>query len=391
MNTLGEGIDLPIADVCCFARTKTSEISIVQCIGRILRKHPMKKMAHVIIPMQFSGNIIDNNFLKFLRKLARNDPVFIDYIKHEKTGRLSLVNLSANSSPEFEKTIDYGEQIYELLLDKEGQLLSDTWIIRFEQYAEYYRINNKFPGRSDISDGINLGYWFDDQKKIYKNGRLLNSRIEKLDSIDISWKNIKLMNKEYIKMTWNDISNLLKEYKEEFGKMPKFDTIYKNIPIGQWLNDRKNEYKRQITVQESVANLKPKTKLTIDQINVLNTIDNKWNDVKTINSTSRQLTHVQKVEILIQYKNEFSKLPSSNQDYGGFNLGKWLNDQKQKYKDDPIKYPIVDKELLDSVDIKWYITKTNDGKIRRFITLNNRRPKSNEMFESIPIGQWLGN
>ena len=50
VEVLGEGINIPNADTCMFVEPRRSYRSIVQAIGRVLRHHPEKTLAHVILP-----------------------------------------------------------------------------------------------------------------------------------------------------------------------------------------------------------------------------------------------------------------------------------------------------------------------------------------------------
>ena len=50
VEVLGEGINIPNADTCMFVQPKNSYRSIVQAIGRVLRHHPSKTVAHIVLP-----------------------------------------------------------------------------------------------------------------------------------------------------------------------------------------------------------------------------------------------------------------------------------------------------------------------------------------------------
>ena len=50
VQVLGEGINIPNADTCMFVEPRGSYVSIIQAIGRVLRPHPSKPMAHIILP-----------------------------------------------------------------------------------------------------------------------------------------------------------------------------------------------------------------------------------------------------------------------------------------------------------------------------------------------------
>ncbi|CAE7440951.1 unnamed protein product [Symbiodinium microadriaticum] len=50
VQVLGEGINIPNADTCMFVEPRSSYVSIIQVIGRVLRPHLAKPMAHVVLP-----------------------------------------------------------------------------------------------------------------------------------------------------------------------------------------------------------------------------------------------------------------------------------------------------------------------------------------------------
>ena len=50
VEILGEGINIPSADTCMFVEPRNSYRSIIQAIGRVLRHHPAKTLAHIVLP-----------------------------------------------------------------------------------------------------------------------------------------------------------------------------------------------------------------------------------------------------------------------------------------------------------------------------------------------------
>ena len=56
VEVLGEGMNIPNADTCMFVEPRKSYRSIVQAIGRVLRHHPEKTLAHVILPAVLMPN-----------------------------------------------------------------------------------------------------------------------------------------------------------------------------------------------------------------------------------------------------------------------------------------------------------------------------------------------
>ena len=59
VEVLGEGINIPSADTCMFVQPRRSYRSIVQAIGRVLRHHPEKTLAHVILPAVLVPNMVE--------------------------------------------------------------------------------------------------------------------------------------------------------------------------------------------------------------------------------------------------------------------------------------------------------------------------------------------
>ncbi|CAE7405594.1 irc3, partial [Symbiodinium sp. KB8] len=50
VQVLGEGVNIPNADTCMFVEPRSSYVSIIQAIGRVLRPHPTKPLAHIVLP-----------------------------------------------------------------------------------------------------------------------------------------------------------------------------------------------------------------------------------------------------------------------------------------------------------------------------------------------------
>ena len=82
VNCLNEGTDLPIADTCMFVNDRGSEINIIQCIGRILRKHQFKNKGRIVL---FDSNPEDAElkYEYYLRVLDKIDTGFKRNVKRK--------------------------------------------------------------------------------------------------------------------------------------------------------------------------------------------------------------------------------------------------------------------------------------------------------------------
>ena len=50
VEVLGEGVNIPNADTCMFVEPRNSYRSIIQAVGRVLRHHPCKTQANIVLP-----------------------------------------------------------------------------------------------------------------------------------------------------------------------------------------------------------------------------------------------------------------------------------------------------------------------------------------------------
>ncbi|CAJ1346014.1 unnamed protein product [Effrenium voratum] len=78
VEVLGEGINIPNADTCMFVEPRGSYRSIVQAIGRVLRPHPTKPLAHIVLPA-----------VSLTQNLKRDVPAAA-HMEHEQAGAEAL-------------------------------------------------------------------------------------------------------------------------------------------------------------------------------------------------------------------------------------------------------------------------------------------------------------
>ena len=113
VRVLVEGFDAPITKGVCFIHLPSSSTTVIQIIGRALRKHPSKTIAHVILP--FSEDNDEKGINTFLKTIARNDKrVRKTYESKTIGGYINILN--TNEDEEDENTI----LKYNMIFDKMG-------------------------------------------------------------------------------------------------------------------------------------------------------------------------------------------------------------------------------------------------------------------------------
>jgi superfamily II DNA or RNA helicase len=86
VDSMNEGIDIPICDSILFAEERFSEVIIVQNIGRALRNYPGKTKAHILIPTKlYSTNIFETK--NSYSSKYQTTRLVIDTLKNDKTAQ----------------------------------------------------------------------------------------------------------------------------------------------------------------------------------------------------------------------------------------------------------------------------------------------------------------
>ena len=84
VRILVEGFDAPITKGVCFMHLPSSKTTLIQIIGRALRLHPLKTIAHIILP--FSCKEDESAINNFLKVMANNDKRIKQSYKNKKLG-----------------------------------------------------------------------------------------------------------------------------------------------------------------------------------------------------------------------------------------------------------------------------------------------------------------
>lgn len=151
------------------------------------------------------------------------------------------------------------------------------WDEVFELFKSYYEEYNRYPKCYEEYKGYSLGHWVITQRMIYNNGVLqkdgslvynsnilTKEQIDKLNSIGFAWTSFDV----YL--------NLLKDYIKEYNEYPKYNTIYKEENLGNWVC-RIRLIKKNGELQEDGSILYRTSRLEKSEIEKLDNMDFVWN------------------------------------------------------------------------------------------------------------------
>ena len=197
VRILTEGFDAPITKSIVFLHMPTSRNTIIQCIGRALRKHSNKINAKIILP--YSTDEDSNNLCKFVNILSKVDgrckKYKVNINKIQEDGGIES-NKEDNSDSEDEEDNNVNslnfrcEQIFNnISLDGKSY-----WYEKLNELENYIHKNKKTPAQHNKNLEIKkLGKWLSHQKENYKKEK----QIMKDSTIRKSWEGFVEKYKEY--------------------------------------------------------------------------------------------------------------------------------------------------------------------------------------------------
>jgi len=175
--------------------------------------------------------------------------------------------------------------------------------------------------RNDIFNGQKLGFWADKQRRFYKEGKLPEDRIDRLNEIGFDWspKTTKASNAlraqsmkvDTYQNRWNEKYDLLVEYKQEHGhcSFPTKD-IFNGQQLGKWVDTQRRLYK--------------KGKLPGDRVDRLNEIGFNW--------SVHDVSWEEQFKQLVEFKGKHGHYHVPLKYLDNPSLGSWVNEQRKSYK-----------------------------------------------------------
>ena len=395
VKILVEGFDAPITKGVCFMHLPSSKTILIQIIGRALRLHQLKEIAHIILP--FSNKDDESSINNFLKVMANNDRRIKKSYNNKKIGGyISIENIidDDNLDDDNEDKPNEFEFKYNLIFDNIGNLLNnkDIWEKRLEELKMYIDENNKRPSQVDKDIQIKqLGSWSSTQITNYKK----EEQIMKEPEIRKKWNEF-INDNKYKKYfinnedIWSNKLEELKMYIDENNNRPSQKD--KNIQIkqlGKWLSTQITSYKKEEHIMKELK------------------IRKKWNEFINDNNYKQYFINNEdiwsnKLEELKMYIDENNKRPSEgDKNIQIKQLGLWLSHQITNYKKEEYIMKELEirkqwEEFINNDKYKKYFINYEDiwsnklEELKMYIDENNKKPSTRD--KDIKIKQlfkWL--
>lgn len=216
------------------------------------------------------------------------------------------------------------------LLEKIGMIWSvpnHQWMKMYDLATLYYSEKGDLlvPSSYKTKDNVALGAWIGHQRKFYRDNKLSEKEIDLLSKIGMVWS---ISDCEWMKMYalaakyFNDNGNLL---------IPKNYKTGDNVLLGAWIDHQRKLYQGK--------------KLSKKEVALLNEIAMEWSKIDD--------KWMKNYELAVSYYNDNGNLliPSRYKTYEGINLGTWVKNQRNRFKEGRISN--TEEALLNKIGMVW--------------------------------------
>lgn len=390
IRILVEGFNSKICNGVILYHIAKNDKTLVQIIGRALRKHPNKLYANIVLPFI---NCQDSKDLQFiLRVLATNDSVIKQRCITQKLG--GYIDIEPIDKPvvddDDDSEDDNGilmESKFDLVFNSLGNCVKgtvDMWAFKLDKVKKFIDDNKKTPSqKSETSSEKILGAWLSSQKEKYKKQIMLD------ESVKLLWEKFNEDYKEYLlsnEEIWERHLFNVKKFIDDNEKAPSQKSKEKDEKvIGQWLSDQKKKYKKNIQIMSNEIFRKQFENFNEDYKEYLLTPDELWeyNLSKLIKFIDDNEHLPRQVSTIVEEKK----------------LHVWMSHQKRNHKNNVnfmknivlknqwVKFIDDYKYLFLSTDETW---KSNFNKVKQFINDYRKKPssKSKDPEEQV-LARWV--
>nr|WP_232371257.1 DEAD/DEAH box helicase [Desulfogranum marinum] len=335
---LSEGVDVPSLDGVAFIDPKSSQVDIVQAVGRAIRLSQDKKYGTIVLPVFIKQgedaitSIEKSNFKpvwEVLNALKAHDEELafeLDQIRTEM-GKVGVPKGNPKRLPkviiDIPAYVDntFGEWIRSLLVEQ----ITESWFFWYGillTYVETYG-DSRVPDAFVYENKYRLGKWLGKQRGKRKE---LDENKTKLLSQLPSWT------WDAVTSQWEENFEALKKFVSKNGhtRVPK-STVLDGLRLGDWVVTQRSAYIKRKLSKERIVRLNELAKWSWDPYS------DAWNE-----------GYDELKKYVLEYGH--SLVPISYKRNEKFRLGQWVSTQRGSFSKG--KLPEERKKLLEALP-KW--------------------------------------
>jgi superfamily II DNA/RNA helicase len=411
IRILVEGFNAPHIRSIFFLKVSTSEIFIIQAIGRALRKHQDKLLATIYVPFTHESDM--ERIKTFISQLSTYDERINKTISQKTIGGYISIEHGEEiiDDEKEDDTMDRFEFRYNLIIERMGNsnMMDEIQMKIALEYKAFYRENNRMPiqclkSKSNIKkekasdrekQEHNLAKWFYRLKRtkrlnrytIYQPVEVVMIELfgekwyEKIDKEVIALQKAHMFQEFYIAYKRKPILKLQGKSKEQKEKASTSEK--QEHTIASWFSVIKRYHRLDLCIYLSIENI------------LKETLGEKWYENENVEEQSLQIAkkfkefyiaHKRLPKSVLQKKSKDDKEKATDSEKQEHELATWfgrIKGCKRGYNNGTIVYTTVEDIFIEILGESWYEKDDKEEgalqkaeKFKEFYIAHKRLPKS---------------
>jgi superfamily II DNA or RNA helicase len=258
---LTEGVDVPSLDGVAFIDPRSSQVDIIQAVGRAIRKSENKEIGTIVLPVLIptdadAERALEDTAFKpiwaILNALKSHDEelaVELSDLRTQLGRNEKLGHLPSRLVEDLPANIDslvpnFSEKLSVAVVERS----TTNWDFMYGRLQRYV-IEHGHASPPALKIGRDwLSQWVADQRSKYNSKTLDSQRIARLESLPgWTW--------DPIGDSWNSFFERLQEYSNEFGHaaVPMKPRLYRGRALASWVNNQRTKFNKGELEQEKIA------------------------------------------------------------------------------------------------------------------------------------------
>jgi superfamily II DNA or RNA helicase len=309
---LSEGVDVPSLDGVAFIDPRSSQVDIIQAVGRAIRLSADKKVGTIVLPVFIAAGkdaeeTIENSCFKpiwdVLNALKAHDDVLACELDQIRIGLGKLQGRGVSAADLQKITIDlpatvdqtFGSALRTHLVER----VTDSWDERFGQLISFKEINGDCNVPFEWTDNPTLAIWCSTQRYAYKENRISPRKKERLEQIGFVWNRLD--------EAWEKMLVELADYQQLYGNCNVPKKWKHNPRLATWCVHQRTDFQRG--------------KLSGDRIKRMEALNFQW--------TPNEIAWEEMAVALMDYKAAQGTCDVPREWSDNPKLGKWCAHQRQ--------------------------------------------------------------
>ena len=257
---LSEGVDVPSLDGVAFIDPRSSQVDIIQAVGRAIRLSPDKKIGTIVLPVfiasgEDAASSIEASHFKpiwdVLNALKAHDDVLAYELDQARTG-LGKKHGSSIGTEELGKisidlpvTVDhsFGSALRTHLVEQVTESWN-SWFGMLQAFKEHFGHCNVTQSNDEYSS---LSSWVATQRTRKVKGTLTEAKIASLDAIGLIWN--------LHDAAWEEWFEKLLEFKQQRGHCNVAKDEAGQQDLAQWVSAARTRKKQEVLSEERIERL----------------------------------------------------------------------------------------------------------------------------------------